>query len=99
MPDVVEVKSSSWDWEPDRPSIDNSIGPLRSQWGADDSCIEDLLELSRHSIDGYEEANSLIFKVVKKANDNQDIRRRSAYISTCVKNAWINLHNRGYRFK
>ena len=68
-PDVVEVNTSSWGWDLDRPSISNWIERLRSQWGADNSCLNQLIELSQHSIDGFEEANSLIFKLVKKRND------------------------------
>ena len=99
VPDVVEVNPDSWDWDLDRPSISNWMEALLGQWGADDRSIAELLELSQHSIHGYEEANSLIFKLVKKHADGIIVRHYSACIETSVINAWVKLRTLGYRFK
>ena len=61
------------------------------QWHVHDIAIQKLLRLSRASIAGYEEADSLIGKLIKSVNDQRGVVNKSAYISGGVENAWQNI--------
>ena len=60
--------------------------------------IEKLDRLSNHSIHGYEEANSIVWKLVKKHADKTPVTNASAFVQQCVANAWWKLLKElGYR--
>ena len=84
MPHVVAINPGSWSWEDDRPSLRHCMEPVCSQWGVDRWAIEMLFQLSQHSIHGYEEANSIVWKLVKKRADYDNLRNHSAFVKTCV---------------
>ena len=99
VPHVVEINPDSWNWEHDRPSLDHWMEPQLTKWGADRQPVGHLFRLSQHSIHGYEEANSIIWKLVKKMADWDPVRNHSAFISKRVENAWTRLWDIGYRHR
>ena len=83
----------SWPWgcSPDdreRPTIEHWIPALRRQWHVDEAAIEKLKRLLQWSIAGYEQAMSLIAKIIKAASDNNVIDHRLAFIMTGVQHRW-----------
>ena len=57
---------------------------LTAEFGCDEASVMDLFCLAQHSSRGYEEANSIIAKLIKKRDY---IRVPSAFVQTSVKNA------------
>ena len=99
VPHVVEINPGSCNWEQDRPSLHHWMEPVFSQWGADRQSIGALVRLSQHSIHGYEEANSIVWKLVKKRADYDRVKKYSAFVKTCVDNAWLKLRTLGNRLR
>ena len=58
-------------------TIDMWLPALRDQWLVDDAALFKLRELSSVSIKGYEAANSLTVKLLKKQNDDITIQSLS----------------------
>ena len=71
---------------------------LVERFDVDTAAIDKLRRLSMHSIDGYEEANSIAWKMVKKKADRTPVNNPSAFVQSSVGNAWKTLlHELGYR--
>ena len=100
MAHVVDMNPTSWCWEHERPSLRHWMQTVHDDFYFDRSAVGMLYDLSMHSIHGYEEANSVVWKLVKKKADYEHIRNHSAFVKSCVDNAWRKLlHDLGYRLR
>ena len=63
-----------------------------NQLGCDEFAIQDLFALAQVSKSGRELANAVIHKLLKKLQDNEELRKPSAFVHVCVKNARHLLH-------
>ena len=61
------------------------------EFGADRTARQELFLLAQHSTGGFQEANSIISKLLKKRADHEDIRNVSAFIHKCVCNSRAEL--------
>ena len=96
----VEVRSNprSFQWKFDSPSMHDKLSMLCDRFDVDSAAIVKLRSLSLHSIDGYEEANSIAWKMVKKKADKTPVDNPSAFVQKSVANAWWKLlTDLGYR--
>ena len=64
---------------------------MQEKFHFDPRAIGQLRGLAQAGYDGYRLANMLIGKLVKAVNDDKAIWSRSAFINTCVTNAWVDL--------
>ena len=98
VPDVVSINPKSFPWEADSPSMSHWMRLLIERFHVDLLAIEKLDRLSNHSIHGYEEANSIVWKLVKKHADQTPVNNAPAFVQQCVANAWLKLLKElGYR--
>ena len=98
VPDVVSINPMSFPWEADSPSMNHWMRMLIERHHVDLPAIEKLDRLSNHSIHGYEEANSIVWKLVKKRADRTPADNPSAFVQSSVANAWWKLlRELGYR--
>ena len=71
---------------------------LSDRFDVDRAAIVKLHSLATHSIHGYEEANSIAWKMVKKKADKTPVGNPSAFVQKSVANAWWKLlTDLGYR--
>ena len=100
MAHVVDINPTSWCWDTDRPSMNHWMRTLIDRFHVDRSAIVMLDALSIHSIHGYEEANSIVWKIVKKKADWTPVQNHAAFVKRCVDNAWWKLFRElGYRLR
>ena len=75
------------DWAAIKPNV-RAWWSILDYWHIDDNARESLFALSQHSDQGYQAANELIGKLLKKKADNQTFNTSaSAFIHSCVLNA------------
>ena len=75
------------DWATIKPNV-RAWWSILDYWHIDDNARESLFALSQHSDQGYQAANELIGKLLKKKADNQTFNTSaSAFIHSCVLNA------------
>ena len=53
----------------------------------DKTAMQELFLLAQHSNSGYQEANSIVGKLLKKAADQEELAKPSAFVHRCVTNA------------
>ena len=89
--------NGTWPWDATNPSVRPSIQhwfpALRVQWYVDEDSIGRLSRLSTESIEGYQEAISIIVKLIKGVCDDRPIYNASAFVHTAVKNARRDLRS------
>ena len=54
--------------------------------GVDKAACQDLFLLAQHSTEGYQEANNIISKIIKKQQDKQLVTNTSGFVHRCVLN-------------
>ena len=73
-------------WETFEPKVENWASTLE-EFGVDIPARQSLFALAQHSREGYELANDLIAKLVKKVADRSWARNPSGFVHACCKNA------------
>ena len=62
-------------------------GVDRKRGGSERATVMDLVMLAQLSVVGYEEANSIISKLIKKMSDGERLNNPSAFVHECVNKA------------
>lgn len=57
------------------------------EWGCDESAIKTVFLLAQHSSAGYEAANGVVAKLLKKKANAIEVRNPSAFIHSCAQKA------------
>lgn len=64
---------------------------LLKAFNVDDTSQMELFLLSQHSDQGFQEANAIISKLLKKRADGSHLDNSSGFVHACVKNARAHL--------
>ena len=100
IPHLVIMNPKSFPFGGGSPSMNHWMRLLHERFNVDRAAIVKLDSLSSHSIHGYEEANSIVWKIVKKKADFAQVKNHAAFVKSCVDNAWWKLFKElGYRLR
>ena len=98
IPHLVIMNPKSFPFGGGSPSMNHWLRLLHDRFNVDRAAIVKLGSLASHSIHGYEEANSIAWKMVKKKADKTPVDNPSAFVQKSVANAWMKLlTDLGYR--
>ena len=71
---------------------------LLNKFHCDESSIMGLVALAQEGRQGYREANSIIGKIIKKANDNIGLDNPSAFLARNIENARRTIRPQGSKY-
>ena len=80
------------------PTLDDWHDELRFEYGCDRSSVAGLFALAQAGPRGYMEANSIIGKLFKKADDDIELRNPSAFLANNIKNARHAMNPEGSQY-
>ena len=80
------------------PTVEYWRETLENKFGCDEASIMGLVLLSQVSPQGYEEANSIIGKLIKAVSDDRAIRKPSAFVAQSTENARRMMKPSGSQF-